>query len=43
MARSRNNVQWAHDVALIGLLGNALSKDPRPAEDFKPFKELDRG
>jgi hypothetical protein len=43
MARVRNDAQFAHEVALINLLGNVLSKNPQPSAAFKPGKELDRG
>lgn len=40
MARARNDMQWQHEVALINLLGNALSSKPRPVSDLKPGKGL---
>ena len=43
MAKARNDAQWEHDKALIGLLGNALDSSPRPVEELKPYKELDHG
>jgi len=36
MARARNDSQWAHEVALIRLLGNAFSKAPQPINELKP-------
>jgi len=41
MARARNDAQFAHECALIAILGNALTTHPKPPGEFKPMKELD--
>lgn len=43
MAKAKNDAQFAHECALIALLGNALSSSPRPADAFNPWRESEHG
>jgi len=39
MARGAAEFRWRHDAALVAMVGNLFAKDPRPLDEFRPWKE----